>query len=489
MKPKTFSPLHKATYEGNVEAVKTLIDVNNVPVNICTERNENVIHYAMCHGQKAIIKPLVERGVNVNKQTYSGLTPIVMAVLNDHIDCLIELIQVCKELGVALDINKGSTQGEQAIHHAAGQHKFEALKILVENGADVNASICDGSKPLDLASAPVQEHHHHHHHHGETCNHDHGNTDKQKEDRLKCIDYIKEHGGTEGEPVEPAQYGVTDGPAFVGRGFSNDQVMMVHEQRFGGALWGDYIQVFYSGKKPKVGYALEIRLLIDPQVTGQKVAVVHGFIHTVSDDKKTIVATVKLTGDFANKVQKLDGEWEATLELKTGDLVPWVLVKLQPQQDTTKSFAALLQMAKEKEQTEGRKFQKVPDVETPSWVLKGTEEANTAQKVLIGVNVVGGIELVYHFEDGTTESAKGSRLPYLFQHIVEQNTELLQEGKEGIFIRVDGRDVEFAHDDDEHEHHEGCNHDHDHDHHHHHHEHHEGCNHDHDHDHDHHHNH
>jgi hypothetical protein len=501
MKLKALTPLHKATYEGNVEAATRLIDDGLVlSVNVCTERNENALHYAMCHGQKDLIKPLVQRGINVNKLTYSGLTPVSMAVMNDHMDCLETLISVCKELNVALDLNKASVHGEQAVHHACSQHKYEALKILVDNGADVNATACDGSRPLDMASAPVQQHHHHHHHHGETCNHDHGaESAKQEEDRNKCIELLEQHGATKGEEIQPGLQGL-NGPAFVGRGFSNDQTMMVHEQRFGGVLWGDYIQAFHSGKKPKVGYATEVRVVTNPAITGQKTAVLHGFIHTVAPDNKSFIATTKLTADFEDKVKGLEGEWEATLELKPGaDLIPWVLTKLTPLADQTKSFDSVFALAKEVEAQQGRKFEKIPDTPDQCFILKGAEPHSHGgeHKVVVGVNVVGGREIVYHFEDGTTDTAKGNRLPYIFQQIVEQNTALLEQGKEGIFIRVDGKDVEFevADDDDEHEHHEGCNHDHDHDHHHHHHhhhhdhEHHEGCNHDHDHHHGHHHHH
>ncbi len=63
------------------------------------------------------------------------------------------LIQYTEEKSLeGLDINaQGLYNGMTALHDAVWQNKPEAVKILVDKGADVNLTSHSGLKPLELA--------------------------------------------------------------------------------------------------------------------------------------------------------------------------------------------------------------------------------------------------------------------------------------------------------------------------------------------------
>jgi hypothetical protein len=383
--------------------------------------------------------------------------------LNNHLHCLETLLTVCKELNVSLDVNRRNMCGETALHYAATHYNAEACQLLIENGANVNATVANGETVLDLVSQPAQHHHHHHEHDDNSCGYDHNadNMEREEIQREQCIDLIKSYGGVQGVKLPEESLKIPSpeqAPDAIRYGFTYDRTMLVSEERFGGALWADYLQVFYGGKKPRPGYAFELRLVLGNFGTPiPKMCSMVGIIDTVSDDYKQFTATVKLSADDEDKVESLSGEWEATLEFLPSRLTPYVLKKLVPLSNQSKSFDILVKEAHERECKEGRKIAKKTEMYSPCVVMKGEEsDVPGEHKVLIGIDVVQQSQIVYYYEDGTNEVVEGSHLPLLFQHLVEKNLELKSEGKEGIYIKINEKEVDFTLADDDHEHDGNC---------------------------------
>ena len=96
---------------------------------------------------------LVENGADINAATnyVPGLTPLMFAVQESHIDAVNYL------LDQGADVNLQQESGYTALHFAAANGYFNALKCLIKHGADVNARNKNNRTPLMLACESVNK--------------------------------------------------------------------------------------------------------------------------------------------------------------------------------------------------------------------------------------------------------------------------------------------------------------------------------------------
>ena len=96
---------------------------------------------------------LVENGADINAATnyVPGLTPLMFAVQESHIDAVNYL------LDQGADVNLQQESGYTALHFAAANGYFNALKCLIKHGADVNARDKNNRTPLMLACESVNK--------------------------------------------------------------------------------------------------------------------------------------------------------------------------------------------------------------------------------------------------------------------------------------------------------------------------------------------
>ena len=87
---------------------------------------------------------------DVNGEYRQILAGIRAAVMTGNVEELGRLLLT--DMGKAC-IHEKDTIGLTPLHHAAGQSKFEAVKLLVELGADVNAKAKSGATPLHHAAS------------------------------------------------------------------------------------------------------------------------------------------------------------------------------------------------------------------------------------------------------------------------------------------------------------------------------------------------
>jgi ankyrin repeat protein len=81
----------------------------------------------------------------------ASYSPLVSALMHGQRDIVTYLLAA--ESGVTLDIDAKDAQGRAAIHYAAEGGKVDALKLLLEYRADINAKeITTGSTALHIAS-------------------------------------------------------------------------------------------------------------------------------------------------------------------------------------------------------------------------------------------------------------------------------------------------------------------------------------------------
>ncbi|MFH1940642.1 MAG: ankyrin repeat domain-containing protein [bacterium] len=104
------------------------------------------IFIASYNGDLETVKRLIEENSElVNSRNSTGRFPLEMAAQNGQID----IVRFLLEKGADVNLNRG---GATALHMAALYGgKTELITLLLENGADMNAQTEDGNTPLNLA--------------------------------------------------------------------------------------------------------------------------------------------------------------------------------------------------------------------------------------------------------------------------------------------------------------------------------------------------
>ena len=139
----TTKNLHDAAYEGDLEAVKALLDTNaHLVSSRHSEDQATPLHMAAAWGHKEVVDLLLARGAEVNAIDCRGLTPLHWAVEKQHED-VVRLLVVGKA-----NVNAKDCDGETPLYLAAKRGLVAVVELLLAKGADVNAQEKTGETPL-----------------------------------------------------------------------------------------------------------------------------------------------------------------------------------------------------------------------------------------------------------------------------------------------------------------------------------------------------
>ncbi len=139
-----YTPLHIATRNGSEEMVDLLLS-KGADVNILSSSG-TPLHSAVFSGNTNIIQRLLISGADINAViTSSGWTPLHPSALSGWYDAT----KVLVEKGI--NLNTVDKRGMTALHYAVLTGNREAEKVavlLLKNGAEFNTTAIDGSTPL-----------------------------------------------------------------------------------------------------------------------------------------------------------------------------------------------------------------------------------------------------------------------------------------------------------------------------------------------------
>ncbi|MFP3022116.1 MAG: ankyrin repeat domain-containing protein, partial [Wolbachia sp.] len=118
---QNWTPLHYATYNGNVELSKSVFkaflekkgNINALESTSCNSDNWALLHYAVHYGNPGMVSFLIDKGASIEIRSKEGKTPLHLAV-------------------------------EEA--------KQNVINLLLDRGADIEAKNNDGRTPLYLAA-------------------------------------------------------------------------------------------------------------------------------------------------------------------------------------------------------------------------------------------------------------------------------------------------------------------------------------------------
>ncbi len=155
--------LHFAASYGHKDIVQLLIDHARekglvLDINAKAGSQQTTpLHVACTKGHLDAVKILLENGANFNATTKDGWHPLLYAA-SGHKDIVQFLITYAREKGLALDINAKSGPSQLTpLHSACYYGHADTVKLLLDNGADINATNKYGMQSLHLAAANGQK--------------------------------------------------------------------------------------------------------------------------------------------------------------------------------------------------------------------------------------------------------------------------------------------------------------------------------------------
>jgi ankyrin len=154
-----WTPLHLASYFGNIEIVRLLLNHGADPEAAEGDMGDKPLHRVACGEYKSqedgvrVAQLLLERGADVNTQRRDHQTPLHLASYYGNI----EIVCLLLDHGADLEAADGNVGGKPLHHVPCGEYKSQedgvrVAQLLLERGADVNTRCDDHQTPLHLAS-------------------------------------------------------------------------------------------------------------------------------------------------------------------------------------------------------------------------------------------------------------------------------------------------------------------------------------------------
>jgi ankyrin repeat protein len=146
-----YTPLMAAAYDGDLDSVVWLIE-HGADVKAKTSAGCTALNGAAISGNAAMVKLLLDRGADPDAryQEPDGngdfQTPVLMAALQAHADCLKLLLERGGNVNV-----QGGPFDRTPLLNAATTGSEETVRLLLADGADVKARDWRGHTPLDWA--------------------------------------------------------------------------------------------------------------------------------------------------------------------------------------------------------------------------------------------------------------------------------------------------------------------------------------------------
>lgn len=149
LSPALAGDIHAAAAEGNVEAIRRILDICPESVNAKDNYEWTPLHFAVCHGHSNAVALLLARGADVEARLTEGTGRIQ----REHFRILNTAQSIIDQCGDNINFTKMSRF--TALHIAAWLSRDSCAEHLVAAGADVAATDKRGCQALHLVAGGV----------------------------------------------------------------------------------------------------------------------------------------------------------------------------------------------------------------------------------------------------------------------------------------------------------------------------------------------
>jgi ankyrin repeat protein len=155
------TPLMYAAASGHIEAMKLLFDIGKVDVNEMHSNNGSALLEACTGGVGEAIKFLLEKGAKPDLVDMDGVTPLHAVTSKGDLNGTMALLEslrkkMSKDEFVA-HVNLPSHSGGTAVMFAAAGGHPKCTKLMIDNGADVNAIAVARPDYLEKLAKMIEE--------------------------------------------------------------------------------------------------------------------------------------------------------------------------------------------------------------------------------------------------------------------------------------------------------------------------------------------
>jgi len=154
--------LHRASSRGDSGKIKAILEKSSNVNQKAGPFDETSLHVASGQGHADVVEVLLEAGANVNVFDSFERTPAMLAAKNGHYQALELLMKaVTKEeedeeeadKAMRKTLDQRDLTGKNVFHFAAEGGSMQCIELLLQLGADMQATEENGRTPLHLASA------------------------------------------------------------------------------------------------------------------------------------------------------------------------------------------------------------------------------------------------------------------------------------------------------------------------------------------------
>lgn len=141
-----WTPLLIACHRGHMELVSTLLS-NHARVDVFDVEGRSALHLAAEHGYLQVCDALLTNKAFINSKARNGRTALHLAAMNGYAHLVKFLIRDHNAMIDVLTLKK-----QTPLHLAAASGQIEVCKLLLELGANIDATDELGQKPIHAAA-------------------------------------------------------------------------------------------------------------------------------------------------------------------------------------------------------------------------------------------------------------------------------------------------------------------------------------------------
>jgi ankyrin repeat protein len=140
--------LFNAIMVNNLEEVQSLLENNNINVNIKDDLGRTPLYNATLKNNLKTVQLLLEKGAQefINVENYTKETPLYRAVCHNNL----EMLKLLLYYGAEESVNIKDIVGFTPLHIAAINNNQNIIEILLDDGADKSMTDNKNRTPVEL---------------------------------------------------------------------------------------------------------------------------------------------------------------------------------------------------------------------------------------------------------------------------------------------------------------------------------------------------